>query len=340
MFDVNKYTVGWICTITTELVAARLLLDAEHDADEYEQPVHDDYTYAFGSIKEHNVVIACLPKSEYGTSSAAAVARDMVRSFPEVRIALMVGITGGAPYFGRDAAGKMIKQDVRLGDVVVSTPTKNGQGGVRQYDLGQVRDGSFVQIGHINQPTQILLNAVGQLEAELMLKGHTMVEDIEGKLESAPLLEKFRRPTTDTLFHTFFPHPENDHDCKACLQSQSNVVARNSRTKSELDPMIHYGAIASGNTLLKDASIRDRLALHEGILCVEMEAAGLMNQVPVLAIQGICDYADSHKNDDWEGFAAMSAAWYARALLRKLNARNVNSEHRICRLQEDVRQRK
>ncbi|KAK2050877.1 hypothetical protein LY76DRAFT_529594, partial [Colletotrichum caudatum] len=32
-------------------------------------------------------------------------------------------------------------------------------------------------------------------------------------------------------------------------------------------------------------------------ICFEMEAAGLMDKFPCLVIRGICDYADTHKND-------------------------------------------
>lgn len=68
-----------------------------------------------------------LPSGEYGTASAAGVARDMLHSFPNIRIGLMVGIGGGAP---------TSKHDIRLGDVVVSKP-ENGLGGVFQYDFGK-----------------------------------------------------------------------------------------------------------------------------------------------------------------------------------------------------------
>jgi hypothetical protein len=52
------------------------------------------------------------------------------------------------------------------------------------------------------------------------------------------------------------------------------------------------------------------------VLCFEMEAAGLMNYLPCLVIRGICDYADSHKNKRWQGYAAAAAAAYARELLQ------------------------
>ena len=68
---------------------------------------------------------------------------------------------------------------------------------------------------------------------------------------------------------------------------------------------------------MKDALARDRLA-SEGTLCFEMEAAGLMNDFPCLVVRGICDYSDTHKNKDWQGYAAMVAAAYARNLLFRI----------------------
>jgi nucleoside phosphorylase len=123
MSDPNIYTIGWICAIFPELVAARAFLDEKHRALD-NLPVHDNNDYTLGRIGNHNVVIAGLPNGKYGTTSAANVARDMLRSFPQVRLGLMVGIGGGAP---------SDKDDIRLGDVVVSSPG-NGSGGVFQYD--------------------------------------------------------------------------------------------------------------------------------------------------------------------------------------------------------------
>lgn len=78
----------------------------------------------------------------------------------------------------------------------------------------------------------------------------------------------------------------------------------------------HYGTIASGNQLMRDATERDRLSSElGGVLCFEMEAAGLMNSFPCLVIRGICDYADSHKNKRWQAYAAGAAAVYAKELL-------------------------
>jgi nucleoside phosphorylase len=66
---------------------------------------------------------------------------------------------------------------------------------------------------------------------------------------------------------------------------------------------------------MKDAITRDELGQRHGVLCFEMEAAGLMNAFPCLVIRGICDYSDTHKNDKWQPYAAAAAASYAKELL-------------------------
>ena len=71
---------------------------------------------------------------------------------------------------------------------------------------------------------------------------------------------------------------------------------------------------------MKRGKTRDRLAKEHGMLCFEMEAAGLMNQLPCLVVRGICDYSDSHKNKQWQGYAALTAATYAKILLSVVSA--------------------
>jgi nucleoside phosphorylase len=104
---------------------------------------------------------------------------------------------------------------------------------------------------------------------------------------------------------------------------------RPERTEEEDNPTIHYGLIASANQLMKDATVRDKLVAEKDVLCFEMEAAGLMNQFPCLVIRGICDYSDSHKNKEWQGYAAMAAAAYAKDLLCRVPPNKVEAEKKI-----------
>jgi hypothetical protein len=81
------------------------------------------------------------------------------------------------------------------------------------------------------------------------------------------------------------------------------------------DPFIHYGLIASGDQVMRHSATRERLRKELNVLCFEMEAAGLIDDFLCLVVRGICDYANSHKNKLWQGYAAATAAAYAKELL-------------------------
>ncbi|KPA36758.1 hypothetical protein FLAG1_10456, partial [Fusarium langsethiae] len=255
----------------------------------------------------------------------------MLRSFPNIRFGLMVGIGGGAP---------SAKHDIRLGDVVVST-RGSGKGGVFQYDYGKaIQERSFVTTGSLNQPPQLLLTALSGLEAEYELEGHQLNAHVDRALEQWPRLrQKYSRPPSDSdrLYRSDIVHPDSSDGCAdVCSNDPACLVDRKERGEQEDDPAIHYGLVASANQLMKDALTRDKLAASMDVLCFEMEAAGLMNHFPCLAIRGICDYSDSHKNKEWQGFAAMMAAAYAKDLLRQIPPSKVEAEKPISEILSSI----
>jgi nucleoside phosphorylase len=129
MPSIDDYTVGWICALETELAASQAMLDEEHP--DLPQAENDTNTYTLGRIGQHNVVLACLPSGTTGISAAATAARDLLRGFPRVRFGLMVGVGGGAP---RNPSHDP-RQDIRLGDVIVSNPEGNsGKGRVYLFE--------------------------------------------------------------------------------------------------------------------------------------------------------------------------------------------------------------
>jgi nucleoside phosphorylase len=320
----GDYTVGWICAISTEYVAAQAFLDEKHERPEYVS-TNDNNDYTLGRVGKHNVVIAVLPDGEYGTSTAASVARDMLHSFPNVRIGLMVGIGGGAP---------SRKHDIHLGDIVVSAP-RDGKGGVFQYDFGKtIQDQSFRPTGFLNKPPMVLRAAVNGLKAQYESEGHQFEETINNILEkNRRLRQKYKRPdrSSDRLYQPGVIHPPKDEAgcATVCGDDPLRLILRHERTEDEDNPAVHYGLIASANQLMKDATVRDRLVAEKDVLCFEMEAAGLMNHFPCLVIRGICDYSDTHKNDEWQGYAAMAAAAYTKDLLYRIPPNQVEAEKRI-----------
>ncbi|KAF2226877.1 nucleoside phosphorylase domain-containing protein [Elsinoe ampelina] len=302
----QDYHVGWICALATELAAAISMLDEEHEP--LDQFPGDDNSYKCGRIGRHNVVIACLPAGVYGTTSAANVAGDMMRSFPGVRIGLMVGVGGGIP---------TRKTDIRLGDIVVGRPTDTA-GGVVQFDMGRVRPGGFLQpTGMLNRPPDILLNALNTLMANHQLRGSRIPAILR---ESAANNSRWRRASAypgasqDRLFQHDYHHVGTDGDCESCDLDQ--LVPRNEREDAE--PVVHYGIVASGNQVVRDGVTREKVRRELRAMCFEMEAAGLVSNFRCLVIRGICDYSDSHKNKDWQPYAAAVAAACAKELLESI----------------------
>ncbi|OAQ60894.1 Pfs, NACHT and ankyrin domain-containing protein [Pochonia chlamydosporia 170] len=311
----DSYTVAWIAALPIERAAAEAMLDEEHAAPTgFTRHQTDTNVYTWGRVGEHNIVIASLAAGDYGTTSAATTASSLLASLPSIRVGLFVGIGGGIARPDDD-------RDIRLGDIVVSQPDGTS-GGVCQYDLIKAKSGDKRERkGFLGRPPTVLLNAIVKIQGVHERKDSKVPSFIQEMLEKHPKMGKRSKKNpgyahqglnNDRLFKASCDHVPG-LDCRGC--DTAGEVQRDPRDATE--PEIHYGIIASGNTLVKDAAARDRIVadVGEDCICFEMEAAGLMNHFPCLVIRGICDYADSHKNDRWQRYASATAAAYAKELL-------------------------
>lgn len=301
----QDYSVGWVCALKEELAAAQVMLDTEHP--ELHIPPNDSNAYTLGSVNGHNIAIACLPEGDLGNNPAAIVTTRMLSTFPSIKFWLMVGVGGGMP------------PKVRLGDVVVSTPVYDTPGLI-QWDLGIAHpDKNFQRIGALNKPPEALRTAIKKLRAQHERRGHdtcflSILEDVRSK-EPIHFVSRYLpsdKNLEDILFQADYKHVasakkemannkdgneilENDDNdvefgdealnCRYC--DRTKTVKRKPRT-CKMD--IHYGLIASGNAVIKTAAERDKIneSLKGNVLCFEMEAAGISNSHPCLAIRGIC----------------------------------------------------
>jgi nucleoside phosphorylase len=306
----RDYTVACICPMGVELAPVKAMLDQPHLSLPTQR---DQNSCTLGEMGGHNIVITVLPK--IGTNSAATVAIQLLNDFPSIRFGLLVGIGGGVPDEEDDV------NDIRLGDVVVSKPTASF-GGVVQYDLGKYSTGGgFERTGVLAKPPLLLWASVETLAANHRIKGSRVPQYLSDMLQQFPAMEEeYSHPGAqqDQLFQADYPHPggPNCHNC-----DKQRIVERNNRCNK--NPKFHYGTIGSANTVVKDAGLREELRRALKIICVEMEAAGLMDSFPCLVIRGICDYADSHKNKRWQLYAAATAAAYMKELLSVIPPKDV-----------------
>ncbi|KAL2209797.1 hypothetical protein CC79DRAFT_1318828 [Sarocladium strictum] len=304
--SVEDYRVAMIFAMGFEMSAFRYMLDEEHEMTFDKEP-GDQNQYILGKSGRHNVVLACLP-GEQGKGAAAMAAKDLGRTFQAVEWRLLVGIGGGVP---------SPRHDIRLGDVVVSMPHME-HGGVVQYDLGRATDGRYQLKGFLHPPPAYLRNVVGQMESNHLAQGDMIDRFVSLLQERGPRIhQQYQRPPpeSDVLFRDDVPHNAESASCEGC--DASGFVARPQRPADEMTE-IHYGLIASGDTVVASTTARQEIIADLGdpdVLCFEMEAAGIMSGYECLVIRGISDYADSHKCRHWRHYAAAAAAACAKELL-------------------------
>ena len=274
----DEYHVAFISPLPIERAAATALLDERHaEPLDYSQDSIDENAYTWGRIYQHNVVITSLPVGMYGVVSATTTVLGLLASFPSIKIGLLVGNGAGIPESG---------VDIRLGDVAVGCPELT-LGGVVQYDTGKAKSGkAWERTGLLVPPPRILLNALSKLQAEHEIADSHVLSILDAaEKQNNKFVRAYKHPgvENDRLYEE---NPDYQPDVKESYPERE--VQRSSR--SSMAPKIHYGTIALGNKLVEDAETRREIlaAVGQTCICLEMEAAGLINSFPCLVIRGIC----------------------------------------------------
>ncbi|PGG95723.1 hypothetical protein GX51_08146 [Blastomyces parvus] len=320
----EEYQIGWVCALPIEVLAAQEMLDERFETpEELDNPRADigGYTgvYTLGRIGRHYVVITRLtdrrPAYPYTQHATVTCVRSMIRNFSSLRVVLLVGLGGGIP----SAAN-----DIRLGDVVTSYPTDTC-GGVRQYNMRKIEDGKVPCIGFVKSPPRSLLAAVETMRTAAYLENLCYPTYIQQAVQrNTHMLQNFARPGSqfDRLFQSQYEHPPTAATCDGCPTEWE--VTRNVREDDV--PRVHYGIIASVGVDPYHGEAREKLRRDTAALCVMRENFGLVPDFPRIVICGICDYSDSHKNLQWERYAALAATSCAKELLRYLSPYKVSQE--------------
>ncbi|XWX00083.1 hypothetical protein V2A60_008100 [Cordyceps javanica] len=299
MLELNPldYTVAWIAPLQIELEAALAALDKVHHGEFPHRP-GDEHIFEAGEIESHNVVIGTIPASaSYGTSAAVSLANELRRTFPNIRLTLVVGIAAAFP--------ELPVRDIRLGDILVGLSDRN-ESAIVQYDLGkQTSDGfQLLRGGHALQPASKLASMA--------------LAKAERKARQNPdyFLQQYKTVRDGRHGGITFPDPgqETDHFYVVNSEGQECIANREPRPPEERT-RVWKGVLGSGNTLLKDERGRHELQVRYKVIGVEMEAAGVLTELPAGVIRGVSDYGDKYKNDKWQLYAAAQAAAFAKLTL-------------------------
>ncbi|CCC14607.1 unnamed protein product [Sordaria macrospora k-hell] len=335
----NGFEIAILCALPKERAAVLLLLDdlwdgRGSDRHRYARAQGDCNIYTHGRIGRFHVVIVLL--DTMGKVPAAGAATAIRIGYPNISLALIVGICAGVPFPKKS-------QEVILGDIIISNILIHRDFGRQHSDHFKAKVEAEHVYGRPNKNIRSLLRSLGddgcpevEEQAAKYLRQLQEKDDTDPKRETG----KYKYPGVDKdkLFDDAYEHKHHDPtlDCgcytqgSICERSReiecdelgcdSNwLVPRQRLTRHRAQgssplPQIHIGRMGSGDSVIRSAQHRNALAAEE-VIGIEMEGAGAWDELPSIVIKGVCDYADSHKSKMWQDYAAATAALVAKAVL-------------------------
>jgi nucleoside phosphorylase len=326
----HEFYMAIICALTVEASAVAALLDGIWIKEGIIHGQNDkSNAYTTGWMGRHNVVLVQM--SGPGKIAGANTVDALLKSFPKVDLALVVGVCGGTPNHPET------KEEIRLGDVIIGTE-------IVQYDLGRQFDNIIVRkntrLDDLGRPPEMIRAFENKLRGVLTSHDlHKTTEEFLRKLCATTDFQdhSYPGPENDKLYQVEYVHRHRDEqecgtrDCfqreragacstameMLCVDLECNPQELVHRKEAKIgQPKIHFGRIGCGDSVMKSAKIRDKTARENGFIAYEMESAGIYEGIPAtIVIKSVCDYADSHKNKGWQKHAAATSAACAKAVL-------------------------
>ncbi|KAL7820890.1 hypothetical protein V8C26DRAFT_426799 [Trichoderma gracile] len=346
----EDFGIALICALRVEFDAVEALFDEYYEPEpdfSYGKAPGDPNAYTTGRMCGNDVVLAFMPGM--GKVNSASVAAGFRASFPGIKLGLVVGICGGVP-FGRDD-----EKEVLLGDVVISTALVQFDLGRQYANKAMRKDTLQDNLGRPNLEIRAFLAKLSGSRGRAMLQAKTSLylKELCGK--EGFHKSSYPGAGNDKLYRAAYRHKHQDTDapcicaschgpyddvCSVALEASceelgchdSELVHRARIDKARLvahsrypfygaglcetqEPVIHFGVVVSGDSVMKSGHHRDDIASREKAIAFEMEGAGVWDSFPTVVIKSVCDYADSHKNKNWQRYAAATAAACMKAFL-------------------------
>ncbi|PYI07684.1 purine and uridine phosphorylase [Aspergillus sclerotiicarbonarius CBS 121057] len=326
--DRTGFEIAVICALPLEASVIAGIFDKQYDDNVFGKTLGDTNAYSTGVVGYHNVVLVHMPNM--GKVAAATAAACLRASFQGVQLALVDGICGGAPFANQPG------KEILLGDVVISE-------GLIEYDFGrQFPDHRFSRKDtprdNLPRPGPGIRATLAKLQTEQGRRWlhHTSSGHLDLLQQKLGDMVKYPGASNDILFKATYRHKHHGPmQCASCANSSGadvcdlaavmsceNLGCDKEQQESSIrisrssNPTIHFGLMASGDTVMKSGEDRDKIVTRDRVIAFEMEGAGVWELFSnVLVIKGACDYADSHKSKKWQGYAAATAAAVTKCFL-------------------------
>lgn len=346
----KDFEIALICALRVEFDAVEALFDQYYEPEpdfSYGKAPGDPNAYTTGRMCGNDVVLAFMPGM--GKVNSASVAAGFRASFPGITLGIVVGICGGVPL------GKDDEKEVLLGDVVISTALVQFDLGRQHTDKFVRKDTLQDNLGRPNPEIRAFLAKLSGSRGRAMLRARTSLYLEELCEKDGFHNSSYPGAENDKLYRATYRHKHQDPNvpcicanchgpyddvCAVALEAsceelgcqESELVHRARVEKARLlahdrysfyesslcetqKPAVHFGVVVSGDSVMKSGHHRDEIASREKAIAFEMEGAGVWDSFPTVVIKSVCDYADSHKNKNWQRYAAATAAACMKAFL-------------------------
>jgi nucleoside phosphorylase len=230
-------------------------------------------------------MVAVVRQSEQGTGEAQDLARDLVEDLGP-KLVIVVGIAGGLP-----------SDDVKLGDVVLST---------RIYDF-------TIEARKFGEPTEYAVTGGAIAKALQDTVANLAAREVE--------LGDWAKDLPALPSVTWKRKGEVYGPASWKRKLKEKLTHHYGKRAIPRGPRYIDGPIGSSDRLVKDPVLLfPWITTARNLLAVEMESGGVLRatreRCPMLAIRGISDIVGLKRSDRWTKFACASAAAFTRAFLR------------------------
>ncbi|EWY90091.1 hypothetical protein FOYG_07710 [Fusarium oxysporum NRRL 32931] len=337
----DGFHIGIICAHSSHYNTVSYIVDEFWNGSSFGRSRSDPNIYSIGRIGDHPVVIVLL--SLNGKVNSAGAVASLRTSYPRLELVLVTGICGGVP-------DPHSGEELLLGDVVISKALVQHDFGRQYPDKFEVKNKLDDCLG---RPAKNIRNFVAQLQTnrirtEVEDRASVHLKELQKRAKETLRGADYRYPGADSdrLFPPAYIHRHRS-GCEECVEGTGEVcdksrelpcsemgcddrelvqrhrldARRNLEIAGDIDevqaPYIFVGHLGSGDIVFNSGEERDRLAQAHDLIAFETEGAGLWDEFPCIIVKGVCNYADSHKNKEWQRFAAATAAAVSKALIEE-----------------------
>lgn len=256
-----------------------------------------------------------------------------IGSFQKVDHVFLVGIGGGIPHYTD------YNRHVRLGDVVVSTPPScEGFGNPDQKYIymysERIKNSPDSPNAHNGDEAAVSYS----YNVKTWCPPSLELQDIAQQLYSQGLTNPELRPWADYIkqvqdgsdveANSFLKPPMDTDKLYMSIGGKDVIeVAHPVLPPNQMDmrangmPAIHFGAVGSGRSVIRDETIRHEFAHKYGIMAYDTEFDAVVESVfgnrkdNYVLIRGIADYRDGSRKKEWQMFSALNAAAFMKAII-------------------------